>query len=483
MWATDSTLSVFLLTVGYHLALYLSTSNTTLLLLTAVYAVLLHRKTKHIGTTLLFLFLVTLPFAKGKGYQIIILPQELIPRYSLFKISYFFPLYLSDFILFCAVAWYARGIFLAKKIRLPSFSRTLKALLAVHLLFVAYALVHTLLSPLREVVFLSALQLFKMTFVLALPFLMTAKLTDRWKNDFFSVITASLLFQSVWALLQGMRGGPLGRHIEAVLPGFEGGIVASEAKDLMRINGTFYEPSILGTFLLMNILLAMAIWHKKWRVSPVLLQASRLAVALASVALVFTGSRGLYLFALIFMAFLWKKELTTQNVKKWLARYALGIVAVLIIAGGYLQARLTTLSDIFTRYGTASYRIAMMKYAGRSGFLNPWGSGLNTSPHTLATGFVGEDYVFDPTYPHNIFAQLFVETGIIGTVLFASFVAVFIYEGRGGKNPFFFPALGFFAAAQLYPIFLNHQEILSFFYLFIGFLFWYKASSGKYAEK
>lgn len=472
---------VFTLTILYYTSLYFSINNRTLLILTLIYFLTLWRLVKHIKLALFLVFLVTLPFAKGKGFQIIILPKEQITRWALFKISYFFPLYLSDFFLLLLVYSYIRDkIFRGKSTPIPQ-----KLILPlVFILIFAFSTLTASGGVFSNVVLLSAIQLIKLVIVFAAVFLLGTK-GSNWLLHLYSITSASVIFQSLWVILQRLNDGPLGKDIEVFIPGTEFGIRSSENVELFRSTGTFFEPSILGTYLLMHISLLTIVLLKS-KTSLKLQSIYITSIILGLIALVFTGSRALYLVILIFaivIGYFYREKLmptfTRFNMKK-LALPAIGIGFIIL---PYVLNRLSSLLSIFTQYGTATYRLQMMQYALRLAQANPlFGIGINLSPYYLATAFPQEKFVFDPTYPHNLIFQLLAETGIVGTVLFLLFLYAVFRNALMPKlihiNEFGIAALVFILCAQIYPIFLNHPEILSFMFLYLG-MFLYTLSNSQ----
>lgn len=472
-WVVTPDTRVFLLTLVYYLSLYFSINNRSLLIFSLLYFLLLWLAIKNLKLALFLTFLATLLFAKGKGFQIILLPKEQITRWALFKISYFFPLYLSDVPLFLLGYLYLRDkMFGSSTVTLPSLVKLPLVLLS---LFTSWVALSSVGSFFPEVVLLSAVQLVRMM-VVFFVFIMVG-FDGRRRQATYSVVAAVILFESFWVFLQRFHGGPLGRDIEVFLPGAEFGIRSSENQELLRVSGTFFEPSIMGAFILMHITLLMTAFLGG-RIMKSLKQLALSVVAAGSLALVFTGSRVLYGFWMLSAVFLWRvyrKRFTLWR-RQFSARLPLGrmvligVLATLIISP-YLIARLTSLPDIFTAYGSGTYRLQMMQYAARLFVSAPLtGVGINLSPYYFATGFSGERFVFDPTFPHNLFFQILAETGAVGFGLFFLFVAAIFCPLLAGRklNEFGAAALVYLLAAQVYPIFLNHQEVSSFFFLYAG---------------
>ena len=457
----------------YYASLYFSTNNRFFLTVTGAYATLLWWTLKQAPLAFFLVFIATLPFTKGRAYEIVLLPWDKIRTWALYPIVYFLPLYLSDAFLFLTFYGYVRRRIVGfVSVLLPRWP------LLFFTAFILWSLLGSVVSPFPEVGIFSGIQLVRLFLIMCLPSLLFRN--DRsFLGSVYSVLAASLLFESFWAIAQWFHGGPLGRDVEVYLPRQQFGIGSSENSTLLRVTGTFFEPSILGTFLLMQLsILSQHLLHTRMRL--LLRIATWLLLAAGSVALVFTGSRVLYgLWIVLAVFLLWpNRRRLVRDVARVVKKYrviSLGIVA--LTAAGvvpYVLVRLSSLSNVFTQYGTASYRIQMMLHALQLARARPLiGGGLSQSPYYYATAFVGEKLTFDPTYPHNILFQLLVETGIVGALLFVLFVgsiARFALRDRF-LSGFALAAATFLVCAMFYPLFINQQEIVSYFFVAIGLYF------------
>ncbi|HCR80990.1 MAG: hypothetical protein UX28_C0001G0057 [Candidatus Pacebacteria bacterium GW2011_GWA1_46_10] len=472
-------LQLFSATLFYYFSLYFSINNRTLFLLTFLYWLVIFRLTKNFKLSLFAGLLATLLFPKGRAYQLLLLPKESIERWVLFDISYFFPVYLAD--IFLGVLGY---LYLRNKTIVTSIGATLKKLqpfwwLALFIIWVVFS---GTLSVAPEVSWLSALQLVRMMALMVLPLLLFAHQKTQLKKLVLSVALAALLFESSWVIAQRISGGPLGKDLEVYLPGAQFGILASEDLGLLRVTGTFFEPSILGTFLLMQMAIILPLVLRKRHTDQrhILNTLGWFGLGVGSVALIFTGSRilyGVWLWLAGLTWWFWRKNKPNLNFKNHPKLFAGTVVVALIVATAlapYLTRRLETLTDVFTQYGSGTYRLAMIQYAARLALGNPWfGVGINLSPYYFATEFTGEQLVFDPTYPHNLLFQLLAETGMVGAFFFFMLVYTtvrpfFLYLKQSVIKEYSLAVGIYVLCAMFYPIFLNHPELSSYFFLYAG---------------
>ncbi len=494
----QKSLSILTYTLLYYSSFYFSINNRSLFFLTIIYCLLIYKIIKNLSLSILLTFIATLPFPKGRALELILLPKEYIPHWALYSIKYFFPLYLSDLFLALIIYFYIRNKYIFRSFEKKSFAtniykKQVKKFILPQFIFLSLIILNTIgiiQSPFPEVVILSSLQMLRMFIIFSIPLivykLFSKSLVDKTLTLISCIIIAVLIFESGWTILQRIRGGPLGKDIEVYLPGSYFGILSNENRDLLRNTGTFFEPSILGTFLIMQISVLLILIIQKKGFDELKLP-SAIAISLGIVALVFTGSRILYgilIFTLFsFFRFFFKRKLISlpnqfiNKSKKLLFILIFLFTFALLSILPYLANRLLTLSEAFSPQGTATYRINMIYYSLRIFTENPiLGVGLNLSPYFLASGFLGEKYAFDPTYPHNLISQLLVETGIIGTILFFVLITLIIKQILTNKDKnitkgFALASLSYFICAQFYPIFLNHTELSSFFFLYAGLSF------------
>lgn len=463
-------------------------SNKVLLLIALIYLLIFYLLTHNFTLALWVIFISVLPFAKGKALEIPLIAKEEVSRYILFDLNYYFSVYLSDFFLLILAYLYLRKkiytLPAGPSLNCPQFKLTVTSFF----LFCLVALLKMLTSSFPNVIFFSVLQLFKLLVILLLAFKLI-NFDSRVNSIVTDAIASSLLFQSLWVILQKIKGGFLGRELEVILETTGRTISTVENPALARMPGTFYEPSILGTFLLMNlgiIIFAMSQYHLSKNKTIFYL----ITTGLGLIAIIFTGSRALYGLVLIAAFIIYRlapKNLKkiigdmTKTLKQAVAKhrplaifFLSGLIALLGLAVIYLIQRMWSFPTLLTKDGSAMYRIQLNLYATRLGFRNWLGTGLNLSPYELAVSFPNETYIFDPAHPHNIFFQILAETGVFGLSLFLLFL-YFAFRPVVLKpqrlNQFSVGALLFLVCAQIYPIFLNHPEILSYLFLYLGFHF------------
>lgn len=461
---------VFIATIIFYFTLFISTSNRTFLLFGVVYFLALYIMFSDIKKALFLSFVATLPFAKGKTINFLLLPKELVIQNPLFDVDYSFPFYLSHLFLFLLAYVYIR-----RKKREKNGTKIHKSLIFLFL-FIYLTAMAAFFSLYPQVIALSALQLILLGFVFYLPKVFANKKILR---EIVQVLAAFVIFQAIWVTLQRLSGGPLGLDLEVYLPGEEFGVRARENIGIYRSSGTFFEPSILGTFMLMHFFFFLSLFLKKDLESSRYRNLYIVALAAALISMLFTASRGIYLLLFVMTAvfiFFYKK---THNVVHALSRnlrkMLIVVIPIIFIALPFVVARLASIGTLFGPTGSATSRIQLNQYAVRLAQTNPLGVGLNLSPYFFATAFPQEAFTFDPARPHNIFFQVLAETGFLGLVLFVLFIYFVLRAYLDSKDKlknleFFMATLAFLLGAQIYPIFTNHPEILSFFFLYLGFL-------------
>lgn len=463
---------ILTISLFYYFSLFLSTSNRILLLLTLVYAFVLYKHLKELKQSLWLVFIATLPFAKGKALSFLLLSRDWIVQNPVFDIAYYFPIYLSDIFLLILLYLYFRNLASNHNIpKIPKYSVFL-------VLFIGVSLLAIFNGIFPDIAILSAIQLFKLGLVFFLPLIL--RINKAYIDNTLRVLSAFVIFQAIWILHQHVNSGPLGLDLEVYLPGTEFGITAVENQELYRASGTFFEPNKLGVFMLMHFLLFLSVLVVKKSASRFEKNVVVIATISSFISLILAGSRGVYSL-LIVMCFLLvlisKRWLLVKKV--YIKTYMLMLVLLLLItlfaSSAFLLTRLQSFGSLFGPDGSGTYRVQLNQYALRLSLSNPLGVGLNLSPYFFATFFPQENFIFDPTYPHNIYFQVLAEAGIFGFVFFllflvGSFREFILKNDKGPGFPFFAAAFAFAIAANMYPIFIDNPEVFSFFFLYLGLM-------------
>lgn len=481
----------------YYVSLYFVNANIWLILVTCGYILAIYVLTKQSLLSLWLGFIVTLSISKGKTLNFNLLPKaDLASRNAVFDVGYILSFYLSDFVAGLLIwnlwkkLWWQKLLIksVLKKSQIPRWQTLSLSFFWISFLIVA--LVPHFNSSLWPIIALSTLEICKLTLLFSIPSLLLispeiARNKSSFNQNTAKVIAASILFQSGWAMLQYLTGGPLNRYIEAILPlGSSGQAIAlgtMENWEILRVTGTFFDPSLLGTFLATTL-----IWLRQNQANLKPVWLFRLAMLSGTITIILTSNRILMFIILIWYYLELRNWLKTKthllkslkqalfSKKTWLISGFL----ILIISwiSPYLIARMTNLGQTFDKYGSATYRLQLGWYGIRLGLTNFWGVGLNLSPYFLATSFNQETVTFDPSHPHNIWLQLFAETGWLGMTLFLSSIyLIFRPLKKSGQTKFNWQmsswgwgGIMFLICAQFYPVFINQIEVVSWLALMLG---------------
>jgi hypothetical protein len=469
----------FLLNLAFLNSLLLVNSNKTFLLISLLYLIILIRKTQNYRLSLLLLFINLLPLTIGRNLlDVTLIAQKEIFSFAIYDVKYFLPIYLSDlFLLLIYQNYFSKKFFssvLNKTIGSP-LSHKNRITYSILLCFFLLILLRSVSHEFAPLLLAGSLIILKYILIFGLPFLIQLNKLRNYK-ELLAAITAMTVFHSVTVIYEQIKGGNLGLFIENRLPGLELGTRAAEAGDMLRADGIFNEPNITATFLLMNLTLMLDLGLKNLTKK---ITANRLYFGisgLAILAITFTGSRSLYFLTsivLIYYLALYRQTLWPQ-LRQLLRKKLMLLITttVVLLTSPYLLSRMQSLSNVFSRDGSLSYRSELNSHVLSMSFSNYLGIGLDLTPYYLAKNFKTVDsplVIFDQAPAHNIIVQLLAETGIIATVIFISFVYITIKHGYQGKHrTFALAAIVYFLAAQFHPVFTNHYQLTGFFFLYLG---------------
>ncbi len=443
-----------------------------------MYLIILLKKTQNYRFSLFLLLINLLPFTIGKN----ILEVDLIKRseiwgYSLFDVKYFVPLYLSDlFLVLIYQNYWSQKFFGQRQIALKEKinSTTNRAVLLL-VLFLLSILIGAASSEYSSLLVAGSLIIVKLILIFLIFFIIDLKNPIK-QNYFYQTIASITIFQILMIGIEQITGHNLGRFIENRLPGLEIGTRAAESANLLRSDGTFNEPNVTAIFLLMNGLLLINYFFQTKKTKPLQTNLIYLIIGLlALLAIIFTGSRSLYALAAVFIFYYLKKyfftlkEMTKKIFNKKIL-FSLFFLASLILP--YLFTRINTLKNIFSHDGSLNYRMELNKHALSLIQKNLlFGVGLDLTPYYLAKNFKTVDsplVIFDQAPAHNLVIQLLSETGLLGFLCFSLFIFLALKKNQLNKSNFFLPSLAYLMAAQFHPVFTNHYELTSFFFLYLG---------------
>ncbi len=451
----------FIWALVYYISLAFVASNLGYLAVTVLFFSLIYVTSRDIRIASFIVAVACLPFSKGKTIDILLIPQEKILEFGFYDVGYYFPLYPSLF--FFALSFYTTMRYGSPaRLVLPSLYTRIGGL------FLVWSSLPIFISQFPLVIALSWVQLLSFGVIYALPTLLN--FSQAVFRKLSHVFAAFVLFESIWVLLQVLNGGPVGVYIESVLPLNRLGILSTEDAGFMRFSGTFYEPSILGTYMLMHLwyFAILFIKTKTHQTTDRWLYGVSMICTLCSILC--TGSRGIYGLTVVSFLFwaiqIFRNSLMTISV--------LVCTILLILLNPYLNSRIASSTTLFNQYGSGTFRLILNSYAMRLANVHILGVGLNLSPYYFAVGFPKERMI-DPSHPHNILFQILAETGYIGLILAVVYLWTLFRKHmaigrRSSSFPYMAAALSYLICAQIYPIFISQQEIASYFFLFAGLM-------------
>ena len=414
-----------------------------------------------------------LPFVLGRNLvEITLLNTREIQGYSIFDVVYFFPIYVSDIFLLLIFQNYISN-------KLSSSGETIKLsknyywAIASFIMLIFVVSLRSLSHEFGYLIVLSSIILVKFLLIYcAIPLIDIKKHADK----IYQCIAANTFFQAGVIIVEQIRRGNLGLFIEKTLPGMEIATRSSETRDIIRANGTFNEPNIAAIFLLINFCIVFSYALKNIESKKIRRGYLYLLISLISLlALVFTGSRSIYLvtfFAVIYYFLNNKETLVKLFSKLWqLKSIKIAITIAIIASAPYLFNRADTIRDVFNDRGGLSYRNEINRYTLLLSQKSILGVGINLAPYYLAINYKTADsnFAFDVTPAHNIFIQLYTETGIFGLISIVLFIYFALKDKitlRKSMTSFTIASIVFLVAAQFHPAFTSHPEIFSFFMLY-----------------
>ncbi len=342
------------LTLFFYISLFFSSSTKIIALLAMVYCAALYVKFRQLTLAVFLAFIATMPFAKGLTYEIFMLSKQVIPG-ALNNVSYFMHFYISDIFL-CILSY----LVLRK-----SWNKPKQTILDWRILiglggFFLIAAIKLLDTVYPAVIALSLVEVARLIWIFFLG--KRLELNQDFIKKMIFVLVSFVIFQAGWVILQRFSGGTLGRNLEVYLQGEQFGVRSMENQDLYRSAGTFFEPSILGSFMVMQLALLLSLLRLQKKIKNKTKIIYFLGICAAAIAILFTGSRGVYLVALfvgIIAIFFWRNDLR-EIVCRFSWRYVVYVgFTIFILSFPFLSMRLSSIYLMFTPSGSASYRIIL----------------------------------------------------------------------------------------------------------------------------
>lgn len=185
----------------------------------------------------------------------------------------------------------------------------------------------------------------------------------------------------------------------------------------LRVYSTFANPNVYGTYLLLAIPVAAALVFYAKR--PILKLCALGATGLLLIILLLTYSRGCYL-ALAFAVLVFVLLIDRRMIVLFVA----GLVAMPFVLPASVMNRFLSIVN-FADTSTV-YRLAI--YQGSLRILGDfWMAGIGQGEHAFNAvyPFYALSAATAAWHSHNLFMQVFLETGIVGFVLFMGMLAAF----------------------------------------------------------
>lgn len=190
----------------------------------------------------------------------------------------------------------------------------------------------------------------------------------------------------------------------------------------VRVYSTFDNPNVLGEYLVMMIPIALAvIWKSKTNGQKTLYAALLLALG---TCMIFTWSRGAWLGVMLAAAaFLLVMD------KRWFLPAVLGVLMLpmLLASGSAIADRILSIGN--TADTSTAYRVSIWR-ASAVMIRDFWLSGIGLGSEAFSMiypkyALAGANFAL---HSHNLFLQLWVETGIAGILAFLCMIAAFMRQ-------------------------------------------------------
>ena len=471
-WSEEKKL-VFLSMVCLGILFYVP-NNKVLFLATFIFVSCFYILWKNIIYSLLYTYILLLPFQNGKGMEFLVVPAYLVYGNIPFTITVIYTM--SNILLTMFLYVYFRKYVLKTQTRRPlSFTVT-------DILLCVFFVANIIASAGSDIPLLSLLLTIQVWSYIIGYFILRQQHVKQWLMGVMLPVFASLgIFEGVWSILQRVNKGLLGKTIETIDPSVVSGRVqaASEDATFFRMQGTFTHPNSLGFFMaiIAPILFYYSVSKQTSSFGKVL---SAVAFMFSMGGLILSGSRASWIFCALAIFLLWSNAIVRSSLKfipgvKRIYKLFLTVCVTLIPI--IIVPRLYQLFTTFGSGGGAQFRWTLIKSSVLMTLQHPFGVGLGVFPLVFFQELGG--FTSFPTQPHNLPAQILVASGVIGFVSFSLFLILVLISGfyRIHKSQhwqslhivYIISTGVFLSLSMFYPI-LTEQQIFAWLWILLAII-------------
>jgi hypothetical protein len=304
---------------------------------------------------------------------------------------------------------------------------------------------------------------------------------ERWVVSIMPPLFSALcIFEGGWSVLQMINHGKLGRAIESGIdPVLFDKIVhaASEDPSFFRMQGTFNHPNYLGYFLaiIIPVLISFSLSKKTVLFNKYI---SAVGVIVGFFGLILSGSRlsWMMLAAAILILFGNIRIRSSLHIHPDIKRlYLYWMIIITVLFPVFVVRRMGQFVATIDAGGGFQFRWFLLQQGFTIFSQHPWGIGLGTYPFMLLKNVT--IFTFPPTDPHNLLAQIFISTGVLGGISFCCFLALVIKHSladlSGNSTTSFFirsagmvSVLVLLSLSMAYPV-LTEQPVIALLWILL----------------
>ncbi len=409
-------------TLAFYGLTFFAPNNKVFVAMFVVYGLIMwgiHRQWKN---ALLFSYIASLPLAAGKKipFDLVSFREFNLLTFRPYGISADVIVTIGDACVFLMALIILYDIFVAR--RWASYRDTTAT--GLFFFFVA-SLVATTFGSLRpEISYLHTLFLLK-PLIVYWYLAHHIQIQTVYKNGIY-IITAALLLESLVAVIQVIKQGPIGSVLE-LAPDYIPYDTSSDSGQIFRPVGTFYHANTLAHFLLPLLFFVLPFFFVAvpGMQTSVILSAG--IIGLGTLFLTQSRSAWVSFFAgftlyLALVEKVWRLPvMVTKEAKRIMTWFIVPIALVTLV---FVVPRILRTSYTLDRYGSFQTRMLLLEEAGMASREHPiFGVGLEMdlffmylrSVHRRVTNGV---VFFFPEPVHNGYMRLFLQVGLLGTAGF-----------------------------------------------------------------